>query len=924
MSRKTRKLIWSVPLVAAVAVIGALALFVTLTPGSLFADDLADSPQNIEVKAADGNSGRTNLVLTWEAPAAGAPDMYRIDVSSNGDRWSPETEVSGSTLTYTDDLTSAVDAEIDKNADAPVSVTRYYRVFADNSHGSGQVSTTESASTKNVSTPTAVDAFGARASGPEAINLTWTVPDDGGSDILGYCIRAWSTDAGDNEASVASVSDTNCKDLFFSQGPGISNADGVADVENTVNDSGLVIRAATGSSYTHKNLRAGQTWNYTAYALNKYGHSKTASNTRQVKTASANNPPSPGNLLIRQVASDSAVIVQLYWTVTGDGGQNITAYRVEVTDTPNNWSPDGTELPGEATGVTRGSGTPLAFPVTTPPTESGKRVAVINVTPEVAEVDPVSHNLRHTVTVAANSGDMPTTVYYRVRVETGSGNGAKMSAYTEGSIRVTVPDNTVQPVVVYEHSARNPNDPVVVADTDPDVSDDTVPGEIKLTVTRSTEGGSSDYRVDISDDDGATWTMVHRSTRPINETEYQHQNLKPDTERHFRLFTKNGSNFGLASDVVPDTSGNSKPPERVENLMAVNNGAGEVKVSWTAPLKDNGAMVDKYCVVMNQIDDNNDVTGGTAVTRTSIRTVAESDDDGDEANCTRYGLPDLYPGKDSISGSNRIIDVDADLTMITAKVDQETRWQFEVYALNGATDPSAGGPDPDTKKGLATTSETVHDKTTAGMTPNVPRDLTVELARDTNLSGVGNRGVLLLWNQPASVPGASVNSYKIERSKDGGDYEVLVSSQSATRTYYVDTSEPAADETRTYRITAINIAGAGTEMATVMIPYPAADHTHEPVVTELTAPPSVTVSSLRDTVSVTWDPASIENAEQVKVVLFDSGVTKIVDLKTFNAANDPGAATFTGVDSGTYKVTVASFRTGDRHKLSALMEVTVE
>ena len=32
MSRKTRKLIWSAPLVAALAVIGALALFVTLGP----------------------------------------------------------------------------------------------------------------------------------------------------------------------------------------------------------------------------------------------------------------------------------------------------------------------------------------------------------------------------------------------------------------------------------------------------------------------------------------------------------------------------------------------------------------------------------------------------------------------------------------------------------------------------------------------------------------------------------------------------------------------------------------------------------------------------------------------------------------------------------------------------------------------------
>ena len=107
------------------------------------------------------------------------------------------------------------------------------------------------------------------------------------------------------------------------------------------------------------------------------------------------------------------------------------------------------------------------------------------------------------------------------------------------------------------------------------------------------------------------------------------------------------------------------------------------------------------------------------------------------------------------------------------------------------------------------------------------------------------------------------------------------------------------------------------------VPLPASSGM-PPAADELTAPSGVTVSSLRDTVSVTWDPASIENAEQVKVVLFDSGVTKIVDLQTFNAANDPDAATFTGVDSGTYKVTVASFRTGDRHKLSALMEVTVE
>ena len=123
--------------------------------------------------------------------------------------------------------------------------------------------------------------------------------------------------------------------------------------------------------------------------------------------------------------------------------------------------------------------------------------------------------------------------------------------------------------------------------------------------------------------------------------------------------------------------------------------------------------------------------------------------------------------------------------------------------------------------------------------------------------------------------------------------------------------------TATITVTATDIADA-TATQDIMVTVEAAD-------TTLTAPSGVVVSSLRDTVSVTWDPASIENADQVKVVLFDSGVTEIVDLQTFNAANDPGAATFTNVDSGTYKVTVASFRTGDRHKLSLpLEEVTVE
>ena len=66
--------------------------------------------------------------------------------------------------------------------------------------------------------------------------------------------------------------------------------------------------------------------------------------------------------------------------------------------------------------------------------------------------------------------------------------------------------------------------------------------------------------------------------------------------------------------------------------------------------------------------------------------------------------------------------------------------------------------------------------------------------------------------------------------------------------------------------------------------------------TELTAPSGVVVSSLANTqsISVTWDTTSIENAQQVKVVLFNSDVTAVAQvdgaLITINAANDMGSA----------------------------------
>ena len=217
MSRKTRKLIWSVPLVAVFAVVGALVAFGALGLGGVFADDLADAPMNLDVAAADGSAGRTTLVLTWEAPASGAPDMYRIDRSNDNDKWKYLTSVSGTTLTHTD---ATVGGVFDTGR------TRYYRVLAvnmghgmDMDYGAGAVSTSESATTDPITVPHQVKPFDADGNGPETIDLMWTVPDDGGSDILGYCIRAWPT--GTIADPIEAITEENCtRRVLCQQGPG--------------------------------------------------------------------------------------------------------------------------------------------------------------------------------------------------------------------------------------------------------------------------------------------------------------------------------------------------------------------------------------------------------------------------------------------------------------------------------------------------------------------------------------------------------------------------------------------------------------------------------------------------------------------------------------------------------------------------------
>ena len=188
MSRKTRKLIWSAPLMAVLAVAGALAIFVVLSPGGAQADhiELPGAPENLTAKA----DGTRAINLDWGAPTdEGAVASYRIDRSKDGNEWMSLVPDTGSLASeYRDPGLKPEDAW-------------YYRVFALNSAGTGPVSQDYLVQTAAAAMPGSVRAVTATQTGRNSIMLRWQPPaSDGGADITKYRIHV-----GDNAAMGVSV-----------------------------------------------------------------------------------------------------------------------------------------------------------------------------------------------------------------------------------------------------------------------------------------------------------------------------------------------------------------------------------------------------------------------------------------------------------------------------------------------------------------------------------------------------------------------------------------------------------------------------------------------------------------------------------------------------------------------------------------------
>ena len=753
MSRKTRKLMWSVPLIAAVAVIGALALLVSLSPNLAQAHDVPGVPTDLSAMPAQDDpstpevEGRTQIVLTWKAPTG--TDMgitgYRIDRSKDGHVWKELVANSGTpdVLTYTDTVKgSAAGTEY------------FYRVLAVNTSGVGPMSVIDDGTTLPLEAPDAPENVKAEANGATEIVLRWMPPeDDGGSAITKYRI-IW-----DPPGAV-----------------GFPGAAGITAGTQTVEGDVCEFSANGGYlEYRHKKLMANQEYRFQVYAINSIGVSS-GSAIRNATTDDKEQPDAPTDVLAVQV---DATTVQLYWNwPESNGGAPITGFRVEVTERSGQWPARDANAPDTSSA---GSTSPNLATADDPSTTDVNE-EVFNgafTLPEDQILADNAHEATHTHgydTVAATATGVDTTLYYRVFTMTGTDEDGRSRSAGSTSVKLVGADGgtiaDLLPPVIDDVAAAAP---LATVDKHGNYS--------KLTLNwTSPDDNPTSYRIDYSSD-GEEWKRLEEDTRLAKPGEYTDAGLDPETTRHYRVFGKRGGKFRVADKSDAAETGSAIAPGNVQAITATANGADMIQLRWEQPMYDGGADITHY-----QVQKSANGNDGWAIAKW-----LEVERNPDSCELEPIGM---WTDKSLMAG--------------------ETAY-YRVYAINSAS-PQNGGSDPSATV-LAVTAadeadpETDHATTAAAMKPDAPIGLSAELAKDSKLKGVGDEGVLLIWNAPKDPAGSPITGYRIERKvmgKDDDKWMELEASSTAEESHYTDREELGSDM-RYYRVAALNRLANDTE-----------------------------------------------------------------------------------------------------------------
>ncbi len=565
--------------------------------------------------------GPSTIELNWAAPSLGGGSItgYRIEWSSTGrSGWqSLVANTRNTRTTYTD-------TRLDPGT------TRYYRVAAINSAGTGPWSDDASATTEVTvpGVPTGLRATPDGLKGSTQIRLTWSAPsNDGGSPITGYRIERAITRGGPWIIQVAST-------------------------------------GSAATTYLHTGLAPNTTRFYRVRALNAQGSGE-PSNVAEGETNAAR-PGQPRNLRARATGPTS---ITLAWEApTSDGGERITGYTIRERVPNGTWITIQSNTGSTATTFER---TGLQ-----PATAYQYQVAAINrvgagqwsfetstSTYAQAPGAPVGLTARAvgtsridlSWTAPRNTGGAD-ILGYRIEASDDERKTWRIIRRNTSSKGTTFSDVNLQPATrrYYRVAAINTAGTGPYSNFTSATTEATVPGtprtldaeadgtsRIELSWRAPTSDGGSritGYRIEVSEDGGTRWDDLVANSHNTRTT-YVHTGLEPATRRHYRVSAINRIGVGRASRVVSAIT-DATVPDAPTGLVATAVTPTQIDLFWAAPAYDGGAPVTGYRVEVSE--------DGTAWTDLMVNTGSRA---------TTFSHTGLLPGSERhyrVSAINRV------------------------------------------------------------------------------------------------------------------------------------------------------------------------------------------------------------------------------------------------------------------------------
>jgi fibronectin type 3 domain-containing protein len=855
MSRKTRKLIWSAPLVAVLAVVGALAMFVALSPGGAEADhvDLPGSVTDLKAEAI----GRAEIELSWKNPS-GMVDSYRIDTSDDTYVWQSK-EMSTTDFTMdADGVVSYTDMK-ELAAGSP----RYYRVFAINAAGTGLAPLEDYVRADGVANTvpgTTQDLRATAASGTQ-IDLTWSTPEDTGhTKITHWCISVSrpGTVFADLPNTCTGANDTT---IVVTAAADVTTAN-AALVTATPTATTITVEAdgEGAQSYEHKGLTSRTQYRYRVTAVNSVGSAAVASNIASATTlapASGDTTAADAVRNLRGVVDAGGTAVTLYWNLPADqdpGADGFTAptYEVETVNaasrpsaTADSWS-DATGTPGTDNTLYDWSGS-ITAPTGSEKTHFRVRVAP-NGTWSYFTFSSSAFGTSRVVPGAPATGDATNRA-----APTASANG------TRDTITLTwgfIPDTGATP---------EPQRPT-------GYELDFVVGDSTTTIT---DGDRQYYR-----------SLLPEARSGYARSPVNHRELEPGTQYVYRIFPYKDGVYGVPVEVTGTTEPAVAPDTRL-NLRVLAEGPTKLKLMWDEPSDNGGSKVTGYLIqVADDVDNNRTLTTVDATEPwVNIHDITD----------TQYAAIGVVTSDVSTIDPQdewKIDDADTMEYIYQNLMPNDARW-FRVIALNGTAMVTADAGSTDMPNGEAEdalgSAVPVRGQTARASVPVAPNGLVAEQARNSNLTGTSNRGVLLLWNAPDDPTGDDLDGYVIARKVDDGDWDEDWEKieESAPRTYLTDNSDPlpAPGEMRYYRVAAFNGAGTGAWSNTVRY-----------LPDTMTTPGQPTLSAMKDAdmpasqINLTWTDPADEPANRITGYIIERAYEDVMFLNAADGVAHPDFA----------------------------------